>query len=214
MVGRNSCASDVTNTVISNHFYLRPWDLTFANQWFTRHDSAVLNLRMAPTSKVTSRIFSPLPAAAANVSTGTHFSELRRYSLRMAVVQWTRVVAGASTANALCWSMAELIQACRASVVNGRGAIATFQAPRGYRKSAPSVLVSRQVSRPFAKFCSGSFPWGATGRSAIFEFPKFTITGIRDRCEEQDIDTATADSDEMLPSDRSPSPGKSVALCR
>jgi hypothetical protein len=92
MVGRNSCASDVTNMVISNHFYLRTLDLTFANQWFIRHDSAVLNLRIAPTSKVTSRIFSPLPAAAINVSTGTHFSELRRYSLRIAVVQWMRVV--------------------------------------------------------------------------------------------------------------------------
>jgi hypothetical protein len=73
-------------------------------------------------------------------------------------------------------------------------------------------LASRQVSRPFAKFCSGSFPSGATFGSAIFEFHKFTITGIRDRCEEHDIDTATADSDEMLPSDRSPNPGKSAAL--
>ena len=73
MVGRNSCASDVTKSVISNHFYLRPLDLTFVNQWFIRHDSAVLNLRRAPTSKVSSRLFSPLPAAAINVSTGRHF---------------------------------------------------------------------------------------------------------------------------------------------
>jgi hypothetical protein len=131
------------------------------------------------------------------------------------VIAMFTAVAGASTANALRWSMAELIQACRASVVNGREAQKRRStAPAGYHKSAPSVLASRQVSKPFAKFCAGSFPSGASFGSVIFEFHKFTITGIRDRCEEQDIVTATADSDEMLPSDRSPNPGKSVALRR
>jgi hypothetical protein len=48
-------------------------------------------------------------------------------------------VARASTANALRWSMAELIQACRTSVVNGRGA----KAPSHSSGGIPQVRSNR-----------------------------------------------------------------------